>query len=309
MQNVSDLHAALEEVIDRVAASYTGEQEIDSLESAALPNSRAVIDALNHIKPVIYLGFYSRKPLTRGSLRFAISEHLYPAYEILVEQIHRAVTYEDTYRAQRTPRERTWSEGVVRGFFDKLPRIRWLLNQDVLAAYERDPAAKSVEEVIFSYPAIEAITVYRIAHEFYLEQVPMIPRIMSEHAHSRTGIDIHPGAEIGERFFIDHGTGTVIGETCVIGNNVKLFHGVTLGAISLPYGEKVEQQRHQKRHPTIEDNVVIYSGATILGGTTTIGRGSVIGGNAWLTESVPPGTRITYDPRSLTSSRRGLEAG
>jgi serine O-acetyltransferase len=301
-----DAYTELEGAIDRVAASYDGRHEIDSLESAALPNRRAVIEALNHLKPSIYLGFYSRKPLSRSSLRFCISEHLYPAYDLLTEQIHRAVTYNDTYHLRQTPRPRSWSERSVLRLFQRLPEIRELLNKDVLTAFHGDPAAKTVEEVIFSYPAVEAITVYRIAHELYLHDVPMIPRIMSEYAHGETGIDIHPGAVIGECFFIDHGTGTVIGETCVIGNNVKLFHGVTLGALSVPHKpESVEAASRHKRHPTIEDDVTIYSGATILGGDTVIGRGSVIGGNAWLTESVPPGTKITYDARfTVNSSRR-----
>jgi len=294
-----DAHAELEQAIDRVALSYDGKHDIDSLESAALPNRRAVIEALNHLKPVVYLGFYSRKPLSRSSLRFAVSEHLYPAFDVLSEQIHRAATYNDVYHLnQPRPRAREWSQSAVLRLFDRLPRIRDLLNKDVLAAYRGDPAAKTVEEVIFSYPAIEAITIYRIAHELYAYDVPMIPRIMSEYAHGETGIDLHPGAQIGECFFIDHGTGTVVGETCIIGNNVKLFHGVTLGAVSLPHRpEKVEEAARQKRHPTIEDDVTIYSGATILGGDTVIGRGSVIGGNAWLTQSVPPGTKITNDAR------------
>jgi serine O-acetyltransferase len=306
-----DAYSELEQAIDRVVDSYDGRHEIDSLESAALPNRRAVIDALGHLKPAIYLGFYSRKPLSRSNLRFGVSEHLYPAYDILVEQIHRAVTYNDLYHLGQTPRPREWSQGAVLSLFQKLPEIRDRMNKDVLTAYLADPAAKTVEEVIFSYPAVEAITVYRISHELYLQEVPMIPRIMSEYAHGETGIDIHPGARIGECFFIDHGTGTVIGETSVIGNNVKLFHGVTLGALSSPHGpEKVEEAARHKRHPTIEDDVTIYSGATILGGDTIIGQGSVIGGNAWLTESVPPGTKITYDARfTATSTRRKEQDG
>ncbi|GIW39959.1 MAG: serine acetyltransferase [Candidatus Binatia bacterium] len=303
MRDLAERHAALEAAIDLVTESYTGEREIDSLESAALPNRRAVIEALNHLKPVLYIGFYSRRPLTRANLRFAISEHLYPAYDILTEQIHRAVSYEDAYKQRREPRDRSWSERIVLELFRSLPAIRDKLNKDVLAAYEGDPAAKSVEEVVFSYPAIEAITVYRIAHELYVRDVPMIPRIMSEYAHSETGIDIHPGARIGERFFIDHGTGCVIGETCVIGNNVKLYQGVTLGALSLPRTVESSEMRDRKRHPTIEDDVVIYSGATILGGDTVIGRGSVIGGNAWLTRSVPPGTRIVGESRTPGKTR------
>src|SRR4029079_1347332 len=162
------------------------------------------------------------------------------------------------------------------------------------AAFDGDPAAKSVEEVVFSYPAIEAITAYRVAHVLYTEQVPMIPRIISEHAHGRTGIDIHPGAEIGERFFIDHGTGVVIGETSVIGRDVKIYQGVTLGALSIPRGPGAAHSN--KRHPTIEDNVTIYSGGTSLSGQTVIGSGSVVGGNVWLVHSVPPGSKVTYDP-------------
>jgi len=298
-----DGYRELEHAIDDVAASYDGRHEIDSLESAALPNRRAVIDALSHLKPAIYLGFYSRKPLSRSNLRFCISEHLYPAFDILVEQIHRAVTYNDLYHLNQAPRPRDWSQAAVLRLFEQLPRTREVLNKDVLTAFRGDPAARTVEEVIFSYPAIEAITIYRIAHELYTQEVPMIPRIMSEYAHGETGIDIHPGAQIGECFFIDHGTGTVIGETAVIGNNVKLFHGVTLGALSVPH-KPDKTNGANKRHPTIEDDVTIYSGATILGGDTVIGHGSVIGGNAWLTQSVPPGTKITYDARFTVAASR-----
>ncbi len=288
-------HKKLEAAIDAVRDSYSGREAINSLKSAALPNKRAIIDAFTHLKPVVYVGFYSTRPLDQDNLRHTIAEHLYPAYEILVEQISRAVTYEEQMRS--APKRRPeWSEKVVLGLFQELPKLRRTLNGDVLAAYDGDPAAKSVEEVVFSYPVLEAITTYRIAHVLYLAGVPMIPRIISEHAHGATGIDIHPGAKIGERFFIDHGTGVVIGETCVIGNNVKLYQGVTLGALSLPRAEQGRLGRHRKRHPTIEDNVTIYSGATILGGDTVIGQGSIIGGNVWLVQSVPPGSKISYDP-------------
>jgi len=290
----------LESVIDQVAASYSGNREIDSLESAALPNRRAVIEALNRLKPVIYMGFYSTRPLSRGNLRHAISEHLHPACEILVEQIGRALQYEQTCGHATTPHDPGWSEAVVMRLFNKLPELRALMNEDVIAAFDGDPAAQSVEEVIFSYPAIQAITTHRIAHELYREGVPMIPRIMSEHAHGKTGIDIHPGAQIGRSFFIDHGTGTVIGETSIIGNHVRLYQGVTLGALS-PRRDEGALFRRKKRHPTIEDNVTIYSGATILG-DTVIGEGSIIGGNVWLVESVPPRSKVTYQAR-ITHSR------
>jgi len=296
------MYEDLDAAIDRVAASYTGTHEIDSLESAALPSRRAVIEALNHLKPVIYMGFYSTRPLTRGNLRYAVSERLHPAYEILVEQIGRAVQYEQACHRPTTVHEPGWAEGVVLRLFNALPGIRATLNADVLAAFSGDPAAKSVEEIIFSYPAVQAITTYRIAHELYREHVPMIPRMLTEHAHGKTGIDIHPGAQIGRSFFIDHGTGVVIGETCVIGNNVKLYQGVTLGALSLPRDADGTLIRHRKRHPTIEDDVTIYSGATILGGDTVIGHGSVVGGNVWLIESVAPHSKVTYDAH-FTHSR------
>jgi len=278
----------LEQAIDQVVESYDGPEEINNLESAALPNRRAVVEAFNHIRPVVYMGFYATRPLSRDNLRYTISEHLHPAYEILVEQIARAVTYEERFGSAPAHRPDGWNEEVVLRLFERIPEIRRLLNADVLAAFDGDPAAKSIEEVVFSYPAIQAITAHRIAHVLYEERVPMIPRIITEYAHSHTGIDIHAGAQIGERFFIDHGTGVVIGETSVIGNNVKIYQGVTLGAMSV----KRAGPKDHKRHPTIEDDVTIYAGATILGGDTVVGKGSVIGGNVWLTSSVPPGSKL-----------------
>ncbi len=277
----------LEAAIDGVVQSYDGPEEINNLESAALPNKRAVIDAFCHLRPAIYMGFYATRPLSRDNLRYSVSEHLYPAYEILVEQIARAVTYEERFGKAPVHRPEGWNEEVVLRLFQQLPELRRLLNGDVVAAFDGDPAAKSIEEVVFSYPAIQAITAHRVAHVLYQEKVPMIPRILCEYAHSETGIDIHAGAQIGERFFIDHGTGVVIGETSVIGNNVKIYQGVTLGALSTR-----RERAGEKRHPTLEDDVTIYSGATILGGDTVIGRGATVGGNVWVTASVPPGSKI-----------------
>src|SRR6266850_8112571 len=285
--------AQLEEVITQVADSYAAGRLIDSLGSAQLPSKRQVIEALGHLKAVIYLGYYATGSLDHGKLRFAVAAHLYPAYDLLVEQIRRAATYEG-FRKAGVSRDPSWPEDVTVSFLQSIPTLRALLSKDVIAAFQGDPAANSVEEVIFSYPSIEAITTHRIAHELYRAGVPMLPRIMSEHAHATSGIDIHPGAEVGESFFIDHGTGVVIGETCVIGNNVKMYQGVTLGALSLARGVP-GTTAGGKRHPTLEDDVTIYAGATILGGGTVIGAGSVIGGNAWLVESVPPGSRISYE--------------
>ena len=266
----------LEEAIDAGVASYDTEDDINNLESAALPNKRAVVQAYDHIKPALYLGFYSARSLDRRNLRHSVAEHLYAAYEILVAQIERAIHYEH------------WHGRDTAGTTPALPELRRVLNLDVIAAFEGDPAAQSVEAVVFSYPSIEAITAYRVAHLLHRAHVPMIPRIITEHAHSQTGIDINPGARIGERFFIDHGTGVVIGETSVIGDNVKIYQGVTLGALSVPH----RLSKGDQRHPTIEDGVTIYSGATILGGETVIGRGSVIGGNVWLVRSTPPDAKV-----------------
>jgi serine O-acetyltransferase len=185
------------------------------------------------------------------------------------------------------------AEDIASSFVAKLPRVRVSVAQDLESAFEGDPAAKSYAEIVVSYPSIRALTIHRIAHELYRLGVPLLPRIMSEHAHDHTGIDIHPGARIGNRFFIDHGTGVVIGETTQIGDGVLLYQGVTLGALSPRHGESL---RGVKRHPSIEDDVTIYAGAKILGGETVIGRGSVIGGNVWLTESVPPGSRVVAEP-------------
>jgi serine O-acetyltransferase len=188
--------------------------------------------------------------------------------------------------------------------FARIPCVREQLSLDVRAAYQGDPAAKSIEEIVFSYPAVQAITAHRFAHEFQLRKVPMIPRILAEHAHSVTGIEIHPGARIGKRFFIDHGTGAVIGETTLIGDDVKLYQGVTLGALSMPRDEAGALIREAKRHPTIENGVTIYAGATILGGNTVIGENSVIGSNTWIIESVPPNTRVTYSAFNARSTQR-----
>ncbi len=287
---------ALERSIDQLVQSYDDDKAINNLESAALPSSRAVIDAFNHLKSAIYLGFYSTRALTPANRRQTIAEHLYPAFEILVEQIFRVLVYEQNHRPGSTAPAPEAAEEVVLRLFDALPALRGKLDGDVRAAFEDDPAAKSVEEVVFSYPALEAITAYRIAHILYQDKVPMIPRIITEAAHSAAGIDIHPGAVIGDNLFIDHGTGVVIGETSLIGNNVKIYQGVTLGALSLPRGAAKSRLENTKRHPTLEDDVTIYSGATILGGDTVIGRGSIIGGNVWIVESVPPHSKITYQP-------------
>jgi len=284
----------LEASIDGVVASYSSALEIDNLESVALPNKRAVIEAIDHIRSVLFMGFYSTRALSPDNLRHAVAEHCYAAYHLLVEQIERALTYDHWMGRTRCALRAGSGEDIVLDLFRALPKLRAILNADVRAAYDGDPAARNVEEIIFSYPSVEAITSYRIAHLLYRAGVPMVPRIITEHAHSRTGIDISPGADVGARFFIDHGTGVVIGETAIIGSDVKLYQGVTLGALSVPRRD----EELKKRHPTIEDGVTVYAGATILGGDTVIGAGSVIGGNVFLTRSVPPGSKVLGRNRS-----------
>jgi serine O-acetyltransferase len=279
----------LDAAIDQITESYGLPLAINNLDSAALPNRRAVVEAYEHVAPAIYLGFYATASLGPHNLRRNLSEHLYPAHTLFCEQIRRAVQYEARRTGVEKPAE--FVEHAAMALFGALPHIREMLNEDAVTSFECDPAAKSLEEVVFSYPTLKAITAHRVAHVLYREQVPMIPRILSEYAHSQTGIDIHPGAQIGRRFFIDHGTGVVIGETCKIGDDVKVYQGVTLGALS---GHRSSSARgdNPKRHPTIEDRVTIYAGATILGGETVVGEDSIIGGNVWLVRSVPPRTKI-----------------
>jgi serine O-acetyltransferase len=294
----------LEAIIDAVADSYTQGREIDSLETAALPNRRKIVEALHHLEHVTFMGFYATRMLDLDNLRENLAEHLHAASNLLVEQIARAVVY--ARRGGPAPQtvDLQWSESVVTGALAELPRIREQLSFDVKAAFNGDPAAKSIEEVVFSYPVVQALTAHRFAHEFHKRAVPMIPRILAEHAHNLTGIEIHPGAKIGKRFFIDHGTGVVIGETAVIGDDVKLYQGVTLGALSMPRDAAGALIREAKRHPTIENGVTIYAGATILGGNTVIGEDSVIGSNTWITESVPPNTRVTYSAYHAHATQR-----
>lgn len=281
----------LELAVEAVVQSYDGPEEINNLESAALPNRRAVIEGYQLLLPALYMGYYSTRPLHRGNLRYRVSESLYPAFELLVEQIRRAVTYQRRNDSGLDD-GRAWSEQAVLSLFERLPELRRLLNSDAVAAYDGDPSVRQIEEVVFSMPGLRATTAHRVAHALFELGVPMIPRIIAEFAHSETGIDIHPGASIGHSFFIDHGTGLVIGETTVVGNNVKLYQGVTLGALSVSRRSAYASGLPNKRHPTLEDDVTVYSGAKILGGRTVIGRGSTIGANAWLMDSVPPGSKI-----------------
>jgi len=291
----------IEGVLDALVDSYEDPWTINNLETCALPNRRAVVEAFGHLQHLFFLGYFSTRRLSRQTLRLALAEHMMPAQELLSEQIRRAVNWQDRSLPVEERRPKGWCGRVVMQLLQSLPRLRATLNDDVQAAYDNDPAAMGIEEVVFSYPGMIAITAHRVAHELHCLGVPMVPRILSEYAHAQTGIDIHPGATIGRRFFIDHGTGVVLGATCHIGDDVKIYQGVTLGALSV----RVDPHRHPrktpaKRHPTLEDRVTVYAGATILGGNTVVGADSVIGGNVWLVKSVPPGSKIYHRPDTLS---------
>jgi len=259
-----------------------------------LPSRAEVVQMVELLRSVIFPGYFGNRDITEESLSFHIGATLDRATQVMVDEIQRGLCFACSKApADRIPAECTrQAQRITAAFLERLPDLRRLLALDAVAAYEGDPAASSTSETIFCYPGVAALTGHRLAHELYLLEVPLIPRIINEDAHSRTGIDIHPGARIGESFFIDHGTGVVIGETCIIGDRVRLYQGVTLGAKSFPLDEQGKPIKGISRHPIIEDDVTIYSGATILG-RVTIGRGSVIGGNVWLTRSVPPGSRIS----------------
>jgi len=240
------------------------------------------------------------------NMGYYFGQELTALFEALSEQIMLAIRHDCIRHNQPCTHCEERGQQAAIGFLRRMPQLRVLLATDIMAAYEGDPAAKSFDEIIFSYPGLFAITVYRIAHQLHCDDIPLIPRIMTEYAHSRTGIDIHPGADIGESFFIDHGTGVVIGETTTIGKRVRIYQGVTLGALSLSR-EEVESLRNQKRHPTIEDDVIIYSNATVLGGKTVIGARSVIGGNVWITDSVPPDTEVFLKKQELVLREKNIE--
>jgi len=297
------LKESLPELTDRLVATYAEPGSIHHLGHCPLPNYDAVIAVTEDLKEILYPGYRRRDGLHLGNVTYHVGDVIDRLHDRLTTQIARAACHEAAEHCNCTAQQREDYEALGQAkaveFLKRLPEIRELLAMDVQAAYDGDPACKSLDEVIFCYPGLEAVTVYRLAHVLCQLGVPLIPRMMTEWAHSRTGIDIHPGATIGEHFFIDHGTGVVIGETCKIGRWVKLYQGVTLGALSFPTDEEGKLVRGQKRHPTIEDRVVIYANATILGGETLIGHDAVIGSSVWITHSVEPHATVTLEKPRL----------
>ncbi|MDE7210506.1 MAG: serine acetyltransferase [Lachnospiraceae bacterium] len=284
-------------LVDEILGDYQSERKIDRGDTVNQLDKEAIIGIVNKLQQIIFPGYFKNKKYKfytqKNNLTMLLEDVLYHLNRQMVIVFEHVEEYADKGRDEL---EQLAAKKCV-AFLRCIPKIRALIETDVQAAYDGDPAAYNTDEIIFSYPGLFAIMVNRIAHELYRLFVPLIPRIMTEYAHGLTGIDIHPGATIGEYFFIDHGTGIVIGETTVIGDNVKVYQGVTLGALSTKGGQKLKSK---KRHPTIEDNVTIYSGASILGGETVIGKGAVIGGNAFITASIPAGTRVSIKNQELS---------
>jgi serine O-acetyltransferase len=296
------LKETLPEITEAVVATYTECSRTSHLGHKPLPSREAIVDVLCDLMDILYPGYWRRQNLHLGNVEYHVGDLIDRLHDTLTVQIGRALRHEHHCTAGE-PAAGVDLEALAQQktveLLRRVPDVRLELEQDAQAAYEGDPAAKSFHEVIFCYPGLEAVSVYRIAHELLLLGVPLIPRMMTEHAHSRTGIDIHPGARIKPGFFIDHGTGVVIGETCDIGRNVKLYQGVTLGALSFPRDADGNIIRGMKRHPTLEDEVVVYANATILGGDTVVGHHAVIGSNVWLTQRVPPHTVVSLEKPSL----------
>ncbi len=285
-------------MVDNILSSYVEFGGINEAGIDSFPNKENVVSVIHDLQCLIFPGYKTAEELNTHNIRYITGQRVNRIITVLTKEIQKALIY--TVSAcdgaeENVPKSHCFrlAEQASLALIEAIPVLRKTIHSDVVAAFKGDPAAKSNEEIIVSYPGLEAIIVHRLAHFLHANGIPVIPRIMSEYIHGKTGIDIHPGAQIGESFFIDHGTGVVIGETTIIGNNVKIYQGVTLGALSVE-----KSLMDKKRHPTIEDDVTIYANATILGGHTVIGKGSTIGGNTWITKSVPPKTMVSQSKNS-----------
>jgi serine O-acetyltransferase len=296
--SLSQYRERLPRIAEKIIGSCTDKDCFTHIDYEPIPSRESVVEIIDGFKQVLFPGYFNRSRLDPSNLTYNMGQSVSILFDLVSDQISRSIRHE-CFRYDLPCSECTdQGHQIALNIMESIPSIRKSLATDIRATYDGDPASKSHDEIIFSYPGIFAVMVYRVAHTFFEFNVPLLPRIMTEYAHSQSGIDIHPGAHIGERFVIDHGTGVVIGETTRIGNNVRIYQGVTLGALSLPK-DAGNALRGKKRHPTIEDDVIIYSGATILGGDTVIGARSVIGGNVWITRSVPPDTRVMMEEPKL----------
>ena len=295
---MNTIEQRIEGVVDSILSDYAQGRDIDKIDLRQHPDKEVITDVIQKLLRIVYPGYFRERSFRMYNAKHHLSMLMEDVMYNLNRQIKLVLQNEGVEAAEERAQE------VCLAFFEQIPTVRALVQTDVQAAYDGDPAATSKDEVIFCYPGLFAITVYRLAHVLYTLDIPMIPRIMTEYAHGITGIDLHPGVTIGDYFFIDHGTGIVIGETTVIGSHVKIYQGVTLGGLTTRGGQSL---RGKKRHPTIEDNVTIYAGASVLGGETVIGRDSVIGSNAFITKSVPPCTTVSMKMQELQYKERNCE--
>jgi len=301
------LKEQLPELTRRIVQTYSDVSSTSHLGHCPLPNYEMIIGACEDLKEILYPGFRRREGLHMGNVMYHVGDLIDGLHDKLTTQIGRALRHDAgaTKMCSEAKDFEALGQAKAVQFLEQIPELRKILALDAQAAYDGDPAVRGVDEVIFCYPGLEAVTIYRLAHLLYELDIPFIPRMMTEWAHSKTGIDIHPGAKIGHHFFIDHGTGVVIGQTCEIGNHVKLYQGVTLGALSFATDGEGNLVRGTKRHPTLEDRVVIYANATVLGGNTIIGHDAVIGSSVWITKSVEPHSTVVLEKPRLRV--RGIE--
>ena len=291
-----DIGNKINNLVDLLMIDFNGGKTIDEVKLHEHPEKDAIVDILEKLRKIVYPGYYRNKSYRVYTVKNNITMLLEDVIYNLIKQISIVLKYSPDYENADQENISRAAEDLTFAFLEKIPKIREYIETDVQAAFDGDPAAYNKDEIIFTYPGLFATLTARIAHELYLLNIPLIPRIMTEYAHSQTGIDIHPGTTIGKYFFIDHGTGIVIGETTIIGDHVKIYQGVTLGALSTRGGQ---QLKNKKRHPTIMDNVTIYSGASILGGDTVVGKNVVVGGNAFITTSIPEGAKVSIRNQEL----------
>ena len=304
IEQVTPLYDKVPAVVKKLIKLLDDKNSFSHVEPVPIPSSESVVQLIHQARRILFPGYFTQTTLAPANLEYYLGQETTSFLENLSRQIISAFQHDCFRHDLSCTNCADQGHKIALKIVQELPSIKKLMDTDIRAAYEGDPAAKGYDEIIFSYPGLLAISIYRIANLLHKHKVPVIPRIMTEHAHSLTGIDIHPGATIGESFFIDHGTGVVIGETTEIGNRVRLYQGVTLGALSLPK-DAGDQFRYKKRHPTIEDDVIIYSNTTVLGGETLIGARSVVGGNIWITESVPPDTKVLLKRPELIYAGNG----
>ena len=309
----NELNQRVPGFVQAITRSVINEPRMKHLDRVRLPSRDVIIGCVKKLRDLLFPGYFNHQgQITAENVAFRIGELMIELADALYDEVRCCLRYQENLPEPAADGDASCADcdrraaQVVATFFERVPAVRSMLAEDVQAAFDGDPAAQNTDETIFCYPGLLAITVQRLAHEFYKLGVPLLPRIMTEYAHSLTGIDIHPGAKLGRRLMIDHGTGVVIGETTEIGANVKVYQGVTLGALAPGFGQLL---RGQKRHPTIEDDVTIYAGATILGGDTVIGRGSTIGGNVFITSSVPPMNQVSAEPPKLKYRDRSPKRG